>query len=127
MPFHASLVCKPNPEKLIFPFLFLILLALACNFPGLDASQTSGTAQMALTYAAQTIQVQLTMIVIQLSQTLPAPVLTVTPIPDNLTPVSTPTPTLCNRAFFVTDVTYPDNSPVARGAEFTKRKSRRSQ
>jgi len=104
----------------VLPFLLLVLLALACNFPGLDSSQADGTAQMALTHAAQTIQVQLTMVVVQLSQTLPAPVLTATPLPENLTPVATSTPALCDRAGFVTDVTYPDNSPIKGGTDFIK-------
>jgi hypothetical protein len=104
----------------VVPWL-LILSALACNFPTLNSS-TSPTPHLALTVAAQTVQVQFTLAAIALTD-LPNLSPTVQPTSSPGTPepsVTTPTPLLCDRAAFVADVTFPDNAKVAPGAEFTK-------
>jgi hypothetical protein len=100
------------------------------------------------TAAAQTLQVQLTMaaagtmpvlpsptsVVVQPSATQPAstesqplspsdtPVPTNTPVPTatSVPPTATTVPIPCDRALFVKDVSYPDNTEVATGSTFVK-------
>jgi hypothetical protein len=111
----------------------LILLCSAalagCNFPRGGTPTPSGP-ELVLTYAAQTIQVQLTLAAV-------GGVTTFTPNPPGFTPaITTPTATLpittpaptsltpsagaCDRGSFEEDITYPDNSLVQPGAEFVK-------
>lgn len=111
----------------------LILLCSAalagCNFPRGGTPTPSGP-ELVLTYAAQTIQVQLTLAAV-------GDLITFTPGTPGFTPaISTPTATLpittpvptgltptagvCDRGSFEEDITYPDNSLVQPGAEFVK-------
>ncbi len=130
--------------------LVLVLLwvfALACNLPFGEAPTPPGP-EVVWTYAAQTVAVQLTSIALttvpsgtpipaEVTPTetvvtvLPSPTDTVTPTDTPLpspTPTATPLPTFtptftpipCDRASFVKDVTYPDNSQVPPGTEFVK-------
>lgn len=101
--------------------LILALLAFACNFPGLGAS-AQATPQMILTYAAQTVQVQFTLAAIQLAtQTTPRPIASFTPTAGTPQPSTvTVTPAICDRAGFIADVTYPDNTKISPNTEFVK-------
>lgn len=99
----------------------IIAAILACNLP---SNQQDPAAVM--TAAALTVQAQL-------SATVPSsssPTATYTPVPfPTIGPSSTPNPTLppaatrtpnCDNANFITDVTYPDNTVVSAGDNFTK-------
>lgn len=116
--------------RLLGNLIILMSTALVgCNFPSGGTPAPSGP-ELVMTYAAQTIQAQLTL-------AATSGLTTLTPGPPGLTPVSTtPTPTLpvttpapngltptagiCDRGGFEEDVTYPDNSPVQPGAQFIK-------
>lgn len=124
----------------------LWVFALACNLPFTGAPTPPGP-EMVWTYAAQTVVAQLTLNALATlpvstplpsevmpsatatvaipptftetptSTSTPPPTATATPLPT-FTPTFTPIP--CDRASFVKDVTYPDNSVLAPGTEFTK-------
>jgi hypothetical protein len=110
----------------------LVLLA-GCNFPQAQGTPVSGP-DLVMTYAAETVQAQLTLAATGLQPTL-APGLpgTSTPVPPGDTPTTSPgetqtpgattgTPSgeVCDRGEFVEDVTFPDSSEVEPGQQFTK-------
>lgn len=118
-------------QRYFFPgvSLLIFLLLTSCNLP--TKKTVTREADMILTWAAQTVEVQLTKGVIALSPGPSLPTNTVgaatqepgnTPLPLNTnTPLGpTNTPTTCDRAEFITDVTIPDGSIFAPGEEFTK-------
>lgn len=100
----------------------IILASLACNLPSNNPNQQGSEAVM--TAAAMTVQAQLTNI------PSTAPTFTSSPAPFPTAPLPTfapptlppsPTPTQnCDNAQFITDVTYPDDTPVAPNTNFTK-------
>jgi len=103
--------------------LLMVLPLLACNSPLLGGI----TEEQVATFAAGTVAaVNATRAA---EPTTPAPSLTsepstATPIPETTTPIP-PTPTTgtagcTDITTFVSDVTYPDNSPVEAGAGFVK-------
>ncbi len=115
-------------QRLFFPVFVLLLLTIACNFPR-EGSPTPSGPDLLKTYAAQTIQVQLTLLATGLQSTsTPSPPAIVTASPPVVTPTApagiteTPSPTQgeCDQAAFEKDVTYPDNSVLSPGEEFTK-------
>ncbi|UCF26773.1 MAG: hypothetical protein JSW42_08910, partial [Chloroflexota bacterium] len=118
---------KKRHYRLVFPLLVLLFLALACNFPR-EGTPTPSGPEMLKTYAAQTIQVQLTLVAtgVQPTFTTGAIESTVTPSgPSPTSPVAatlTPTPTqgVCDQAGFEKDVTIPDNTVIEAGQSFTK-------
>lgn len=114
--------------QLVIPVLILIILTLACNFPQGGTPTPSGP-DLLKTYAAQTIQAQLTLVAtgIKLTFTPGQPGVTSTlvlPATGTSTPGATLTPSptqgICDQADFEKDVTYPDNSILEPGEEFTK-------
>ena len=103
--------------------LLMVLPLLACNSPFLGGI----TEEQVATFAAGTVAaINATRVA---EPTTPAPSLTsepptATPIPETATPIP-PTPTTgtagcTDIATFVSDVTYPDNSPVEAGTGFVK-------
>lgn len=111
-----------------------LALLTACNFPRAEGTAVSGP-DLVLTYAAETVQAQLTLSATGLQPALTPgpPEITPTPPPSGETPTTSPgtaeTPAaatgtpetqLCDRGDFIRDVTYPDNSTVRPGEEFTK-------
>lgn len=109
--------------------LGLAALLAACNFPGSALTAEGQTA----TSAAVTLQARAT----QAAQMTELPLITVPPpttpptavtpaASDTSTVTATPRPTAtvtpvpCNRAEFVKDVNYPDDSKVEIGTSFTK-------
>jgi len=114
--------------RLAIPVLLLFLGALACNFPREGTPTPSGPVLLK-TYAAQTIQAQLTLVStgVQPTVTPGQPIATITPPPVS-SPTSptaaAPTPTttqgVCDQAGFDKDVTIPDNTVFDPGQEFTK-------
>ena len=114
--------------RLVFPLLILFILSLACNFPRGGTPTPSGP-EMLRTYAAQTIQAQLTLVATGVQPTFtPGQLEATTTPPSGPSPTSpniathTPTPTqgVCDQAGFEKDVTIPDNTVVEAGQEFTK-------
>jgi hypothetical protein len=103
-------------------FVLIGIAALsACNFP-----VATSTPDLVATAAAETLSAQLTTIA-QPQPTTPAPPTaipispTTAPSPTtaaSLTPSQTSVP--CDRAEFVSDVTYPDGTDLAPNAPFTK-------
>lgn len=110
--------------KFVFPLFVLFILALACNFPR-EGTPTPTGPELLRTYAAQTIQAQLTLAatVVQATFTPGQLEATATPSPTSVT-VATQTPTstqgVCDQASFEKDVTIPDNTVLESGQEFTK-------
>jgi hypothetical protein len=113
-------------------FLFMVvgialLFVAACNFPVPDPTGR-GEQGLELTRAAQTVSAQLTQQAANAQRT-PTPT---TPdnngdpgeqntLPPGVTPTEpTPTPTNCDQAGFVADVTIPDNTRLDPGEEFEK-------
>lgn len=125
-------------RRVLLIFMLALLGLNACNFPGLGMpTATPMGPNVIFTNAAQTVAVQLTQdaSVVQPSMTpgetsispseeTPTPTLipseTATVVLTNTPPQPTATPEICDRAGFVTDVTFPDDSRVDPGAEFTK-------
>ena len=115
------------------PALFPLILA-ACNFPTASSGQPPGP-ELILTYAAQTVEAQLTADASGLQPTFTPGGLLPTPAPSGgETPEPTPQPgstdvaveetstpeVPCDRASFEGDVNYPDNTEVDPGEQFTK-------
>lgn len=108
--------------------VLLALVLTACNLPG-RVNQPDG-AQLAQTYAAQTIEARLTQNAGSGPTTDPGDPQTPSETPkpsDTPQPSETPKPTAtatesvpCNQAGFIKDVTVPDGSDYAPGATFTK-------
>jgi len=112
--------------------VFAVMLLAACNLSS-RTSPTPDDPSLLYTAAAQTVSAQLTVVpgstqvafptatlpVLVPSATLPPPQ---TPLPSSTSvpPSATPIPIPCDRASFVEDVSYPDNSEVAVGATFVK-------
>lgn len=110
--------------RLVFPLLILFILALACNFPR-EGTPTPTGPEMLRTYAAQTIQAQLTLAATGVQPTFTPGQLEATATPSPTSPsiaTLTPTPTqgACDQAGFEKDVTIPDNTVSEAGQEFTK-------
>lgn len=117
----------------IFKVLLVVTLGVglvtfsACNFPLPDPPSQNGGG-IELTRAAQTISAQLTQqagsILLTLTPPPPGenggPGEDTTPLPGTTPTEPTPTPVGCDRAGFVADVTYPDNTRVDPGEEFEK-------
>ncbi len=105
----------------------MLFLALACNFPR-EGTPTPSGPEMLKTYAAQTIQVQLTLVAtgVQPTFTPGPPEATISPsgptatVPAESTPTPTPTQGVCDQAGFEKDVTIPDNTVLEAGQAFTK-------
>ncbi len=111
----------------------LLLAALACNLPQ-PTQPASEQPNAAFTAAAQTVAAQLTQSALTLNAppttgNVPPPQNTAIPtntnIPPTIAPLSTntnqPTATQeCDKAQFVSDITFPDNSILTPGQIFTK-------
>jgi len=107
--------------------LLLVLLLSSCNFP-LKRTQATNQADVILTAAAQTVEVQLTL---GASQPTPGPILPTatatlqpgeTPHPTD-PPAATQvsgTPNPCDKGDFVEDVNVPDGTTFSPGETFTK-------
>lgn len=113
-------------NRVILAVIVIISAMLACNLPSNNSSLQNPSA--VLTAAALTVQAQLTA-----SAPTILPANTATSAPSASTPTLTPVPlsistsvpvatatTSCDKALFVTDVSYPDNTPVPAGTNFTK-------
>jgi Ig-like domain from next to BRCA1 gene len=117
------MTAHPHHHNAVIPLSFVAILSaiLACSMPGVGAPTPTNSVSAAGTSAAQTVAVLLTQSAV--APTLPS-LATPTALPSNtsvpptLTPSITPVP--CNRADFVNDVNYPDNSTVLAGTSFTK-------
>lgn len=114
--------------RLGFPIFLLLILTLACNFPRSGSPTPSGP-DLLKTYAAQTIQVQLTLLATGLQPTTtPSPPGDATATPPGGTPTAPAgntatapsTQGVCDQAGFEDDVSYPDNSILDPGEEFIK-------
>jgi hypothetical protein len=122
--------------------LVIVLLVLsACNMPRKGAKTVSGAGAI-YTAAAQTLVAELaggTATVYAGSRITPSPTVIVPTTQPSSTPKATkteeeessggevyvpppppPTPVPCDAATYVKDVTYPDNTELAAGTEFTK-------
>lgn len=113
----------------------LLIPLVACNFPRSGGPAPSNP-EMVFTAAAQTVQAQLTQAatgVLATVATPGAPPAAATPPSGGASPTpaegasATPQPTgpsptagACEQAEFVKDITYPDNTLVEPGSEFTK-------
>jgi hypothetical protein len=118
---------KKRHYRLVFPILVLLFLVLACNFPR-EGTPTPSGPEMLKTYAAQTIQVQLTLVATGVQPTFtPGPPDSTLPpsgpsptVPAASTQTPTPTQGICDQAGFEKDVTIPDNTVLEAGQAFTK-------
>ncbi|MFZ1041220.1 MAG: NBR1-Ig-like domain-containing protein [Anaerolineales bacterium] len=115
-------------NHLVLAILVIIGAMLACNLPANSPSQPDPNA--ILTAAALTVQAQLSA---NNTPTLSPAGTAATSAPSASTPTFTPIPlststsvpvvtatTSCDRALFITDVSYPDNTTVPAGSAFTK-------
>lgn len=113
-----------------FAFVGILILA-ACNLPS-GGAPSQGDPSLLYTAAAQTVSAQLTAapsvtagVVATATQpalptnTLP-PTQTQPPTATLVPPTATQVPVPCDRASFVQDVTYPDDSEVPVGTNFVK-------
>ena len=114
--------------RLVLPLVVLLFAALACNFPQ-EGSPTPSGPDLLKTYAAETIQAQLTLVATGLQATVTPgqPEATATQAaevtatsPPEFSPTPSPTQGICDQAAFDEDVNYPDNSVLEPGEEFTK-------
>jgi hypothetical protein len=115
----------PNLKKPAFPIilavLFLVFAALACNMPGSSQATPTNVIDAISTNVALTAAVQNTL---NPPTQFPTMALPTTQSPPTASPSATIQPTAtsvpCNRAAFVLDVDYPDNTNVQPGTAFTK-------
>lgn len=113
--------------SILIVFFVLILAMLACATPPAFSGQATPdtdktiVAAAAATVAAKPTDIPATQTSIPATATAAATA-TETPVPATATVASTATntPMPCNRAQFVSDVSYPDNTEVAAGNSFTK-------
>ncbi len=117
-------------KKSLIALVLMALLAAACNLPGNGGTETQESPEAVFTQAAQTVAAELTRVALLASPTPNVPIVptptftpsaTTIPIPTNttaFTPTNTPIP--CNLATFDTDVTIPDNTPMAPNQVFSK-------
>ncbi len=99
--------------------IFTVVLLSGCNLP-LNSTPTSNPGDVE-TQAARTVEAELTRLAPQASATTSNPTSTWTTAPTNTSaPPPTSTSLPCNKAKFITDVTYPDNTVVTAGSAFTK-------
>lgn len=119
---------KNRHYRLVFPLFILSMLVLACNFPR-EGTPTPSGPELLKTYAAQTVQAQLTLAATAVQPTSIQGDFTATAAPPSgpsasPTPIATnsPTPTqgVCDQAGFEKDITVPDNTVLEAGQEFTK-------
>ena len=111
-----------NPAiRLLFIIVLVLLLQLACNLPGQGTPTVSGP-DLLRTYAVLTLQARLTLQVTNALLTLQPPGGTPIPPPAGTATLPGPTATvnICDRAEFIKDITYPDDSTLAPEAEFIK-------
>ena len=114
---------KKSKHLLISVLILSAILLGACNLPTGESDEDAAativaeTAAAVFTHAAETAALTL-----PTATTVPDATATVTNTPSPTSPAATATntPIPCNRASFVKDVTYADNSEVAAGATFTK-------
>jgi len=112
--------------QLIFSiFIFSALLLGACNLPSrqspedANATTVAETANAVFTKAAETAAVTVPSATTEAEpEATKTP--TNTPPPTTAAATATNTPIPCNRASFVEDVNYPDDTEVAAGSTFTK-------
>lgn len=114
-------------RKILFPILALTAATLACNQLMGPTPQPAATLNALYTSAANTLAAMSTQgattltaspqtaETLQVSSLTPSVVPSFTAVPPLLTATSR-----CDAAAFVSDVTYPDGSDVARGGSFTK-------
>jgi hypothetical protein len=102
--------------KLLIPILLLLISTLACSVQLADPTATPVPTATTAPSATQTPVTPTDTPTIQATAT-PTSTLTDTP---TITPSATSTAIPCNRAEYVTDVTYPDGTTVLAGASFTK-------
>ena len=122
-------------SKTVFTSLLALALLLltACNLPS-QRTPTPDNPSLLYTAAAQTVSAQLnvtpaatqevfptaTLAPDQPTQTSAPPSATLPPTNTSVPPTATNIPVPCDRATFMTDVSYPDNTEVGTGASFVK-------
>ena len=114
--------------RIVIPILILVAAGLACNFPT-EGTPTPSGPELLKTYAAETIQAQLTLVATGIQPTFtpglpqatsePSPGISPTS-PAVITPSPTSTKGECDQAGFEKDVTVPDNTTMSAGEQFTK-------
>lgn len=120
-------------KKFILIIVILTLVTMACNTPGnsalsdTDKQSTAVAETVAAQLAAQNPdQTQSQTQPLEITSTFtPEPSMTIPPtatvtVTPTLTPTATATSVPCNRASFVSDVTYPDGSEVTINNGFVK-------
>jgi len=120
---------KPLPQRLFISMALTLALLSACTMPRKQTPTQSGSS-LIYTVAAQTVNAQLTQVnrppgtpFVGATFTPPAflpsatPLLS-TPVPGTRAPTASSTP--CDRAKFVKDVSYPDDTQVKAGESFVK-------
>lgn len=115
-------------------FVLMLLLLSACNFPQKEPVMTTDP-MLIHTAAALTVQAQIDQGLINTplpsvqpgtAEISPSSPTNTSAAPTSVPPLATSTPlgstpeTLCDRAAFVEDVTYPDDTEVAPGNTFVK-------
>jgi hypothetical protein len=113
--------------------MVVLLLLAACNLPS-AGTPAPDSPSLLYTAAAETVSAQLTQappatqaaglptatlgVVVPTNTLAPSP--TLQPTNTQVPPTATQIPVPCDRASFVSDVSYPDNAEVAQGASFVK-------
>jgi hypothetical protein len=113
-------------KRFYLSVIALLIGAMACNLPGAATPTPDSGPDAAFTFAAQTVEAELTRVALA-QPTTPVPAVTETATPQptataSRTPALSPTPTPipCNAVSFVQDVTIPDGASIVTGAAFTK-------
>ena len=112
-------------QKWILIIVILTMVTLACNAPGSAAlsEEDQQATTVAETVAAQLEKTDLPPAESPTATLTPEPTMTTPPTETTaptLPPTATPTSIPCNRASFVSDVTYPDGSEVTVNTGFVK-------
>jgi hypothetical protein len=116
-------------QRLSIAVALVLILLSACTMPRKETPTQSGSS-LIYTVAAQTVNAQLTQVnrppgtsFAGATFTPPAFLPSATPVPPTPLPgtrAPSPISSTCDRAKFVKDVSYPDNTPVKTGETFVK-------
>jgi hypothetical protein len=113
-----------NRHRWFYALFVLLLAALACNFPGAATPTPFLGPDTILTYAAQTIEAELTSAPPGTAITPSLPAEGTSTLPAEVTSTAqseaTKTPGPCDRADFVADVTVPDGTRFDPNKQFVK-------
>ncbi len=119
-----------KPIRFLYILVLPVILALACNFPGIGGNRTPTPTGVDLAATITAIGIEQTQTAMAGGSQNPTadeqPTQPVNPTSTEVLSTNTPNPTItptpkpCNAARFIADITIPDDERINAGADFTK-------